>query len=144
MSDENKAAARRVVERGFNEGRLEVIDEVVGQDFVGHDPVDPDDTVGIDGLKARIEAFREAFLDLEVSLEEVVADGDVVATRWVARGTHDGELMGMAATGRSTESHGMTIDRFEDAKLVESWDNWNALGLLQQIGALPEAETAAT
>ncbi len=144
MSEENRTAARRVIEEGFNQGRLEVIDELVGRDFVGHDPVDPEDTHGVDGIKARIETYRAAFPDLRISLEEIVAEDDIVATRWIARGTHEGELMGMAATGRTTESHGMTIDRFEGGKLVESWDNWNALGLMQQIGALPEAEPAVS
>ena len=144
MSEDNKAAARRVVEEGFNQGNLDVIEEVVGEGFVGHDPVDPEDTVGIEGIKTRVEIYRGAFPDLEVSIQEIVAEGDLVATRWIARGTHEGELMGIAPTGRATEGHGMTIDRFEDGKLVESWDNWNALGLLQQIGALPEAQPAAT
>lgn len=144
MSEENKAAARRVVEEGFNQGNLAVIEEVVGEDFVGHDPVDPEDTVGIEGIKTRVEIYRGAFPDLTISIEEIVAEGDLVATRWIARGTHEGELMGISPTGKATEGHGMTIDRFEGGKLVESWDNWNALGLLQQIGALPEAQPAAT
>ena len=82
--------------------------------------------------------------DLHIEIEACFSDGDLVCTRWTSSGTNDGELMGMAPTGKHTTSSGITIDKIKDGKVVESWNQWDNLGLMQQLGLAPEpAGTAA-
>jgi steroid delta-isomerase-like uncharacterized protein len=137
MSDSNKATSRRVLEDAFNQGKLDVIDELVTPKAVGHDPSLPEDMIGPEGLKAMISGYRTAFPDVEITVEQQIGEGDLVATRWRARGTHEGDLMGMAATGKQVTITGITIDRFENDRIAESWTNWDTLGMLQQLGAIP-------
>jgi steroid delta-isomerase-like uncharacterized protein len=137
MSETNKAIARRIVDEMFNEGRLEAADEIVTPDFVGHDPASPAPVLGPEGLKGNIEGYRTAFPDVRLSIDDEIAEGDRVVTRWTARGTHQAELFGIPATGKQSTVTGMTIDRIVEGRIVESWTNWDTLGLLQQLGALP-------
>lgn len=137
MSAVNKALARRLVEEAFNEGRLDVTEELVASDFVGHDPSLPEEVRGPAGVKEVIAGYRAAFPDIQVTIEDQIADGDLVVTRWRATGTHQGELMGMPATGKQATVTGITIDLIADGRIVESWDNWDTLGLMQQLGAIP-------
>ena len=84
--------------------------------------------------------IRSAFPDLRVTLEDDIAEGNKVVSRWRAQGTHQGELMGIAPTGNQMAITGITIDRIEEGKIVEEWENWDALGMMQQIGAVPSPE----
>jgi steroid delta-isomerase-like uncharacterized protein len=138
-AEDNAEAARRILEEGFNEGRLEVFDEVCSPDVVSHDPAEPDEVRGIEAHKERVRGYRTAMPDLHVTLEDVVAAGDKVATRWTARGTNDGEFMGMPPTNRSVEITGLSLDRFdEDGQVVETWDQWDNIGFMSQLGISPE------
>lgn len=137
MTEANKAIARRVVEDIFNAGRLEVADEIVTPDFVGHDPASPEPITGPEGLRRQAEGYRTAFPDVRLTIEDEIAEGDRVVTRWSARGTHEGELFGIPATGKQATVTGITIDRIDDGRIVETWTNWDTLGLLQQLGAIP-------
>ena len=137
MSAENKALARRLVEEAFNAGRLEVVDELVASDFVEHDPSLTEEVRGPAGVKELIAGYRAAFPDIRITIEDQIADGDYVVSRWSGTGTHQGELMGMPATGKQATVTGITIDRIADGRIVESWDNWDTLGLMQQLGAIP-------
>ena len=137
MSAENKALARRLLEEAFNAGRLDVAEELVASDFVGHDPSLPEEVRGPAGLKELIAGYRTAFPDIHVTIEDQIADGDRVVTRWSAKGTHQGELMGMPATGKQATVTGITIDRIADGRIAESWNNWDTLGMMQQLGAIP-------
>lgn len=137
MSAANKALARRLVDEAFNAGRLDVTDELVASDYVGHDPSLPEDVHGPAGVRELIAGYRAAFPDIQVTIEDQIADGDRVVTRWRATGTHKGELMGMPATGKQATVMGITIDRIADGRIAESWDNWDTLGLMQQLGAIP-------
>jgi steroid delta-isomerase-like uncharacterized protein len=137
MSAENKALARRLVEEAFNAGRLEVVDELVASDFVEHDPSLTEEVRGPAGVKELIAGYRAAFPDIRITIEDQIADGDYVVSRWSGTGTHQGELMGMPATGKQATVTGITIDRIEDGRIAESWDNWDTLGLMQQLGAIP-------
>jgi steroid delta-isomerase-like uncharacterized protein len=142
-AEANAAAAKRVVEDAFNQGRLEVFDEVCSPDIVTHDPAEPEDVRGIDAHKERVRAYRTAMSDLEVVIDDTVASGDRVATRWAARGTNDGEMMGMSPTGKHIEITGLSIDRFDaDGKIVETWDQWDNAGFMVQLGLAPEAAQA--
>lgn len=141
MLEHNKQIARRVIEDALTKGRLEAIDEVVAPAFVNHDPA-TGDQIGRDGLRELVLGYRNAFPDLRITIEDQVAEGDCVVTRWTATGTHKGELMGIEATGKQATVSGMTFDRIADGMLVESWNNWDTLGLLRQLGAVPELATA--
>ena len=81
--------------------------------------------------------------DLRITLEDDIAEEDKVVSRWTAQVTHQGELMGIAPTGNQVTIMGITIHRIEDGKIVEEWENWDALGLMQQIGAIPSPEEQA-
>jgi steroid delta-isomerase-like uncharacterized protein len=142
-AQDNAVAARRVVEEAFNQGRLEVFDEVCSPDIVSHDPAESEDLRGIDAHKERVRAYRTAMSDLELVVEDVIAAGDKVATRWRARGTNDGELLGMPPTGKHTDITGMSIDRFNsDGRIVETWDQWDNAGFMVQLGLAPEPAAA--
>lgn len=142
MSADNKGITRRFFEEAFNSGNLDVVDELVAPEFVNHDAALPEPTVGIAGVKASIIGYRDAFPDLRITIEQQVAEGEFVTTRWTGRGTHQGDLMGMAATGKQGTVTGITIDRIVDGKFVESWTNWDTLGLMQQLGVIPALATA--
>ncbi len=143
MSEENKAIARRALEEVFSgQGDLDVADELFASNFVGHDPASPEDIRGPEGVKEFASMYRNAFPDVLMSVEDQVAEGDKVATRWIASGTHQGEIMGIAPTGNRVTVAGTSIDRIVNGKIEETWDNYDALGMMQQIGAIPSPEEA--
>jgi steroid delta-isomerase-like uncharacterized protein len=141
-AESNAEAARRVID-AFNTGDMSGIDECCSSDWVSHDPAETEDIVGIDAHKARVEGYRTAMSDLRVTVEDLFATDDRVATRWRAQGTNDGELMGMPASGNRVEITGNSIDRFEDGKIVETWDQWDNAGFMQQLGIGAEAMAEA-
>ncbi len=140
MSEENKALARRSWEI-VNEGSLDTLEEVYADNFILHEP--DEDVRGIEGLKQFVSMIFGAFPDLRVTVEDELAEGDKVVSRWTAQGTHQGELTGITPTGNQVDISGITIHRIEDGKIVEEWENWDALGLMQQIGAVPSPEQQA-
>ena len=144
MSEENKALTRRswlIVSEGSLETLGDALQEVYADDIVMHEP--DEDVRGIEGLKQFVSMIRSALPDLRITLEDDIAEGNKVVSRWRAQGTHQGELMGIAPTGNHVAITGITIHRIEDGKIVEEWENWDALGLMQQIGAVasPEQQT---
>ena len=139
-AEENKAVARRWFEDLFNTGDLEVADEIIAPDHVNHDPTLPDIPPGSEGQKQIVNLYRGAFTNAHISIEDQVAEGDRVVTRWTSSGTHQGELMGLAPTGNQVRITGITINRVSGGKIVESWTNYDALGMMRQIGAVPEPE----
>ena len=142
MSDQNKAIARRALDL-FTSGDLDEMDELVSEDAVDHDAQNPNAGIhGPEGAKRTAAIYRGAFPDLQITVEDQLAEGDKVVTRWTAVGTQDGDLAGLPASGRSTTVTGITIDRIAGGKIVESWGNWDTLGMMQQLGAVPAAATA--
>lgn len=142
-AESNLATVRRIVHEAWNQRRLEVLDEVIATDFVNHDPADPEDVRGIDAFKERVRGYHTAMPDLVVTIEEGFASGDLVATRWNARGTNEGELAGMPPTHKTMSITGMSIDRFDaDGRLCETWDQWDNLGFMTQLGLIPETAAA--
>ena len=138
MSEENKALARRsweVVTEGSLDTLEDALAEVYTEDFVMHEPAE--DIVGIEGLTQFVSMIRSAIPDLRITIEDDMAEGDKVVTRWIGQGTHQGELMGVAPTGNQLTFTGITIHRIEDTKIVEEWSNWDALGVMRQIGVAP-------
>ena len=143
MSEANKALVRREFEEMFNQGgNLEAAVEIYSPDYVGHEPVFGD-SHGVEGAREFAATYRDAFPDLEVTIEDQIAEGDKVVSRFRSRGTHDGDTEDLGpATGNRVEVTGVTIERLAGGKVVEDWTNFDALGLMQQIGLIPEAERA--
>ncbi len=137
MSEDNKAISRRAFEEAFSAGNLDVLDELFAADFVGHDPALPEDLHGPGGMRQVVGMYRDAFPDLRITVDDQLAEGDEVATRFTGRGTHQGELMGVPPSGNQVTLTGIVIDRFSGGQIMESWVNYDALGMLQQIGAVP-------
>lgn len=135
MSDQNKMIARQVFEDIQSQGNIELIDQIIASDYVGHTP--PQEFHGPEGAKQFTLMLRNAFPDLEVSVKDQIAEGDKVVTRWTAQGTHQGEFMAIPATGKPIRIAGVTIFRVAQGKLLEGWNNPDLLSMLQQIGALP-------
>jgi steroid delta-isomerase-like uncharacterized protein len=136
MTD-NKAIIRRSFEELFTRGDLSVADEIFAADYVGHDPALPHDIHGPEEFKQFVRMYRSAFPDLELTIEDQIADGDEVVTRFTARGTHRGELMGIPPTGRTVVVTGVSIDRLVDGKSVESWTHYDVMSMIQQLGIAP-------
>ena len=132
-SEENKSVVRACFENA-SQGNFEALDEIVAPDYVLH----PEEVRGPDGLKEMVERYRNALSGLRVTIDQQFTEGDHVATRYTIRGTHDGDLMGAAPTGKDVAFTGITISRCQDGRIVEEWEITDTLGLLGQIGALPE------
>jgi steroid delta-isomerase-like uncharacterized protein len=140
MSEKLKAAVREFYERGWNQADLSVIDDLFSPEYDDHDAAAQTGTSGLDAARQFIRTFRAAIPDLHVEIEGQYAEGSTVATRWTATGTHEGALMGVAATHRRVEVNGISIDRFDEhGRFAEGWGNWDGIALLRQIGALPAA-----
>ena len=137
MSEENKALSRRAIEEIFVAGNLVVVDEIVSEEHVHHDPAMPEEGHGIEHFKEFATMYRSAFPDVRIEIEDQIAEGDKVASRWVASGTHEGELMGIEPTGNRVRVAGTTIDRIAEGQIAETWDNYDALGMMQQLGVIP-------
>ena len=133
----NRAIAQRFFDEVFSEGKLDLVDELFATDYVGHPSGNEEETRGPEGVKGYVGALREGVPDLTLTVEDRVADGDRVVTRWTAKGTHNGELLGIAPTGRTAAVTGITIQRLQDGRIVEGWTNWDLMGLLQQLGVAP-------
>ena len=140
MSEENEALVRRYFEEDWNKGNLEVIDELFTTDFVRHGPVGTEggEVRGLEGFKALVSSYRAGLPDLRIPIEDLIAEGDRVVTRWRARGTHQGELMGNAPTGDRASVSGILIDRISGGKIEEEWVDYDTLHLMQQIGGVPQ------
>ncbi len=133
---------RRLYQEAYGEGKVKVVDEVLDPDFVCYDPNSESGEVrAAEIVKGEIEYFRNAGLTFTV--EDQIAKGDKVVTRWTAAGTHQGEFFGVAPTDKRIEMTEISIERFDESgKLVEEWPEYNLLGALRQIGATPEPEQA--
>ena len=141
MSEGNKATVRRLIEEVWNKGYMPVADELFAQNYVHHDGSTPDVGRGPEGEKKRATLYRNAFPDFRLTIEDLVAEGETVVARWSGRGTHKGELNGIAPTGKQINITGVSIARFANNKIAEGWVNWDALGLMQQIQATASATT---
>ena len=139
MSELNKAQIRRVIEKVYNRGDLAVVDEVAASDLVIH--ASSQEIHGREGAKQYVAALRAGFPDLRFIVEDQIAEGDMVVTRWTARGTHSGKFQSIPATGREIRLSGTDIDRLVGGKVVECWAHVDELGLMRQLGVV-EADAA--
>jgi steroid delta-isomerase-like uncharacterized protein len=143
-AEENKAVVRREMAELFNHtGNLDAVEEVIAPNYVSYEPTSGE-TRGIEGARQFAATFREAFPDLQNTIEDMVAEGDKVVVRFRARGTHQGETEAFGTpTGKSMEITGITIKRVSEGKIVEAWTNFDAMGMMQQLGLVPEAAQQA-
>ena len=139
-AQENKSVVRREFEEIFSQGgNLDAAQEIYAPDYVGHEPTFGD-VHGVEGAKQFAATYRQAFPDLQSAIEDQIAEGDKVVTRFTSRGTHQGETEDFGPpTGTRIEVTGITIEQFsEEGKIVEDWTNFDALGLMQQLGLVAE------
>jgi steroid delta-isomerase-like uncharacterized protein len=143
MAQENSALIRRWFEEVWNKGRMEAIDEMASPSVIGHGQAQHDTDIGLQEFRAFASSIRSAFPDLKVTIDHTVEQGDKVVARWTATMTHKGNFLGFAPTGKTATITGTTTQRIAGGKIVEGWDNWDQLGLLVQIGAVPAAHFVA-
>jgi steroid delta-isomerase-like uncharacterized protein len=131
---ENKAIVRRWNE-AINTRDVKVLDELASSNYVLHTP---GGARGLEDLKRSMPTARSAFPDVRITIEDEVAEGDKVVVRYTIRGTHKGEFMGIAPTGKLVTWTGTSIYRIENGRIAEDWFNHDNLGMMQQLGAIPK------
>ena len=140
QTEANKASIRRALDH-FNRGDLEAYLNLYAEDAVLHDfGIEP----GLENIRRFYQGFLAAFPDIEITMEDIRAEGDEVAERITLRATHQGNFNGIPPTGKKITMAGITILRFEDGQCVERWTQADFLGLMQQLGAIPTPEHAGT
>ena len=145
LNEANKTVSRRFFEEVFSRGRLNLLDEIIAKDHVNSGPGTlPGLPNGPEGTKQLVTVYRNAFPDVHFTIDEQIAEGDKVVTRWTAKGTHKGDLIGIPATGKSSTVTGIAVDRLVNGKIVESWGIFDQFGMLQQLGVIPAPGQAAS
>jgi steroid delta-isomerase-like uncharacterized protein len=129
----NKALVRRNFEVIWSQGNLAAADEMLAPDYVGHIATLPDAVRGVETFKQLIAMYHFAFPDTRFEIQDQIAEGNKVASRWIAYGTHRGEFMGIAPSGQAMHVTGMSFHRIENGRIQESWDDWDALSMLQNM-----------
>ncbi len=136
MTDQNVAAQQHLGEL-INAGEFDRFGEVFATDVVDHDPA-PDQGPGLAGIQRFFKTLGAAFPDAHLAVDALVADGDHVSLAYRVSGTHEGDFLGVPATGQKIEARGLQIGRFQDGKIVERWGSTDELGILQTLGAQVE------
>lgn len=133
--EENKAIIRRFYDEVWNKGNVAVIDDIFAPDYIRHDLRPGAPPSGPEGQKAIARLFRAAFPDIQMTLDLLIAEGDLVVGRWTTQGTHTGEWAGVPPTGRRATFAGVNIFRIASGKVVEIWNHRDDLGLMEQLDA---------
>jgi steroid delta-isomerase-like uncharacterized protein len=141
MSEQNKAIARRFYEEVFNKQNVNAIDDVCAPNFVDHSAM-PGQAPGAEGLKQIFGMYLKGFPDIRVKIEEMIAERDLVATRFTGEATHRGELFGTPATGKNMTFNGIDIIRVTNGKVVEAWHQGDDMIALMQLGIKPPMPSA--
>ena len=136
MSDANKALFRRFIEEVINDKNPDKLDTLISENWLDHNPP-PGGAPGVEGMKQMMGMFFAAFPDIHSTIDQLIAEGDIVAGRMITTGTHQGELMGIAATGKRITISEIHMVRIENGKAVEHWGNTDDLGMMQQLGVIP-------
>jgi predicted ester cyclase len=136
--DQNKILARRAIDEVWSQGKLMVVPELYSPDFISHQHSHPNvrDVRGVPAMVAFVREFREAFPDFHDTIDDQIAEGDKVVTRFTSTGTHRGVLMDLQPTNKRGTWMGIVIDRVEEGKIVEEWVSWDLFGMMQQLGAI--------
>jgi len=140
MSAENKAIVRRLYGEVWNGRRLEVVNEIISPSHALHDTNNPGSSIGPEAYKRTVTRFLTGFPDLRFSIEDVVAEEEKLAVSWNFSGTHKGKYMGILATNTKVSVDGITIHHIVNGKIMDSYVSWDALGMMQQLGAVPALE----
>lgn len=139
--EEAKRLSQAFVDEVWNEGDLDAIDKLLSPDHVGYDPTSGE-TRGPQATRDLVAGYRGAFPDMHMKVDRIIAEGDWAATHWTATGTHTGELLGIAPTGRQATVSGVQFNRVAGGRIVETRGIFDALGMLQQVGAIPAGAPA--
>ena len=142
MAAQSAELSRRIFEDVWNRKNLNAIDDLISANYIHHDANSPAAS-GIDGYKQFVNYYMNAFPDAHFTIDDPFTDGQNEVTRWTVVGTHEGELAGLPRTGRRFSVTGISIARIANGKITESWNNWDALGLMQQLGVVSEAKGRA-
>ena len=134
MSEANKKLLKDCMEEVWNHESPEAVEKFFATDCVRHDPSGLSEVSGIEEIKQVNVGLRAAFPDSHYTVEDMIAEGDKVVTRWTVRGTHKGEMMGIKATGKTIETPGINISRIEGGKIAEEWIIWDTFGFMKQLG----------
>jgi len=135
MAAQSAELSRRIFEDVWNRKNLNAIDDLISANYIHHDANSPAAS-GIDGYKQFVNYYMNAFPDAHFTIDDAFTDGQNDVTRWTVVGTHEGELAGIPRTGRRFSVTGISIARIANGKITESWNNWDALGLMQQLGVV--------
>jgi len=141
MAVDLKQMSRRLIEEAFGRGNFDVFDEICAEEYRAHDPLTGDSDRA--GEKQNCRMYKTAFPDLKPLILTAYTDGEVCVSHWRMTGTHQKELMGIKPTGTRCTVEGITIDRFKGGKIVEAWTQWDALGLMRQMGVSPTVGATA-
>ncbi|NIM11618.1 MAG: DUF4440 domain-containing protein [Candidatus Aminicenantes bacterium] len=135
QAEKMKTAGRRIIEEAWNKGNFDVLDEFLAADYVYHIPPLPD-VKGIEAYKQRIKEYRSAYPDLQITINEIIVEGDISALRWTLKGTHTGQFpsIPIPPTGKQVEFTGCDLAYWKDGKIVEDWNHADFLGYMQQLG----------
>lgn len=133
---ENKQIIRRVFDELYNQGNLDVADEIYSAEYIWRNVSGPD-VHGAEGMKEHVAMVRSGFPDIMITAEDMIAEGDKVVTRWTIVATHKGEFGGIPPSDVQVKFTGILISRIADGKVVEDWENSDVLGLMQQLGVIP-------
>jgi len=136
-TEQNKALFRRLMEEVFDRGNISLIDELFAPDFVEHEELPPGIPAGSEGVKQLSTMFRSAFPDFKATIDDMIAEGDKVVVRGTWSGTHKGEFMGIAPTGKRVSFGVIDMVRIAGGKFVEHWGQMDNMGLMQQLGLIP-------
>lgn len=136
--EENKAAFRRYVEEVWQSEKLDLVDEIFAEEYTSHQSDGSILQRTPEDVKSFVKEYRDAFSEIEDTVEDMIGEGDKVVNRWRLEATHTGEFRGISATGKRITMTGIGIFRFsEDGRVVESWDSMDTLGMMRQLGAIP-------
>jgi predicted ester cyclase len=135
-AEQNKNLVSRALNELYNKGNLELAGEFYSGEYIWHNVSGPD-VHGYEGMRQHVGMVRNAFPDISISSDDIIADNNKVVTRWTIVGTHKGELMGIPPTGVQVTFTGILISRIDSNKIVEDWENSDVLGLMQQLGVIP-------
>ena len=144
MSEANKHVVKRLFDELWNQGNLSAADELFAPNYTHHDPATPDFGRGPESERKRASLYRGAYPDVRLLMDHIISEGDTVMARWSCHGTHKGELNGIAPTGRRIDITGISVCRLTGGKIAEAWVQWDALGMMQQLGVIPAQAKAKT
>ena len=139
--EENKAIVRRFW-GVWEDGNIDLFDELLAPDYLNHTPASPDQPTGPEGVKGLVAMFRSAIPDLRVVVEDMIAEGEKVAVRYTLEGTHEGELFGVPPTGQRLSIKSIAVERVSDGRIREHWRVTDSLDMMQQLGVIPAPEHA--